>query len=147
MPLGPINVEISPGELIDKITILEIKRERLVDAAKLKNVQSELAMLEASRDRAIAPSDELTGLTAELREVNEALWQVEDELRQSERAGDFGPRFIELARSVYQRNDRRASIKRQINQWLGSRLMEEKSYQGTPEHAESGPGAAGATEA
>jgi len=127
----PINVEISPGELIDKITILQIKRERIADQAKLENVVSELAMLEASRDRAIEPSDELAGLTAELRSVNEALWQVEDELRKCERAGDFGPRFIELARSVYVRNDRRASLKRQINEWLGSRLMEEKSYQGS----------------
>ncbi len=135
-----IRVEISPGELIDKITILEIKRERLVDAAKLRNVQSELAMLKASRDRAIVPSDELAGLTAELRGVNEALWQIEDELRRIELAGDFGPRFIELARSVYQRNDRRASIKRQINERLGSRLMEEKSYQGSVERANSEPG-------
>ena len=87
-------------------------------------------MLEASRDRAIVPSDELVAaLTTELRGVNESLWQVEDELRQSESAGDFGPRFIELARSVYRLNDRRASIKRQVNEALGSRLMEEKSYQ------------------
>jgi len=141
-----IHVEISPGELIDKITILEIKRERLVDAAKLKNVESELAMLEAARDRAIAPSAELAGLTAELRGVNEAVWQIEDELRRSEHAGDFGPRFIELARSVYRRNDRRASIKRQINERLGSRLMEEKSFQESVERAESEPGTAGATD-
>jgi tetratricopeptide (TPR) repeat protein len=126
---GPIHVEISPGELLDKITILKIKRERIADAAKLANVESELAMLEASRDRAIVDSDELAGLTAELRGVNEALWQVEDELRRCERAGDFGPRFIELARSVYRLNDRRAAIKRQINEKLGSRLTEEKSYQ------------------
>jgi len=86
--------------------------------------------LQGRLDRAIVPSDELAGRTAELRGVNRALWQVEDELRQSERAGDFGPRFIELARSVYRLNDRRASLKRQINQTLGSRLMEEKSYQG-----------------
>jgi hypothetical protein len=130
--LGPINVEISPGELIDKITILEIKRERITQAAKLENVLNELAMLKASRDRAITPTDELDGLTAQLRGVNEALWQVEDELRQSESASDFGPRFTELARSVYQLNDRRASIKRKINETLGSRLMEEKSYGTSP---------------
>ena len=127
-PLGPIKVEVSPGELFDKITILQLKRERIADAAKLKNVMSELAMLEASRDRAVTPSDELAGLTAELRGVNEALWQIEDDLRQHERAGDFGPRFIELARSVYRLNDRRAALKRQINETLGSNLMEEKSY-------------------
>jgi hypothetical protein len=127
--LSPINVEISPGELFDKITILQIKSERIRDAAKLKNVMSELAILEAARDRVVMPSDELSGLTAELRHVNEELWQIEDDLRQHERSGDFGPQFIELARSVYRLNDRRASVKRQINQTLGSRLMEEKSYQ------------------
>ena len=124
-----ISVEISPGELLDKITILEIKRDRIAESAKLENVRRELAVLAASRDRAVAPSDELVAaLTAELRGVNEALWEVEDELRQCECAGDFGPRFIELARSVYRLNDRRASIKRKINEALGSPLMEEKSY-------------------
>jgi hypothetical protein len=129
MPMGPINVNISPGELIDKITILQIKRQRITQAAKLANVVAELAMLEASRDRAIVPTDELAALSAQLHGVNEAIWRVEDELRQCERASDFGARFIELARSVYQLNDRRASIKRQINETLGSRLMEEKSYE------------------
>jgi hypothetical protein len=126
---GPINVEVSPGELFDKITILSLKRARIADAAKLKNVMSELEMLEATRDRVVRPSEELNRLTAELGRVNEELWQIEDDLRQHERAGDFGPRFIELARSVYRLNDHRASLKRQINETLGSRLMEEKSYQ------------------
>jgi Family of unknown function (DUF6165) len=129
MPMGPINVEISPGELIDKITILQIKRQRIEQAAKRANVLAELAMLEASRDRAIVPTDELAALSAVLQGVNEAIWRVEDELRQCECASDFGPRFVELARSVYGLNDRRASIKRQINETLGSRLMEEKSYE------------------
>jgi hypothetical protein len=123
-----VTVEISPGELLDKITVLEIKRERIADAAKLENVLFELGLLEASRDRAMLPLAELAGLTAELRSVNEALWQVEDELREHERAGDFGARFIELARSVYRKNDCRAALKRQINERLGSRLIEEKSF-------------------
>jgi tetratricopeptide (TPR) repeat protein len=123
-----VTVEISPGELFDKITILEIKRERLSDAAKRENVITELAVLTQARDRSITSSGDLTGLIDELRAVNEALWQVEDDLRLAERAGDFGSRFIELARSVYRLNDRRAAIKRQLNEHLGSRLIEEKSY-------------------
>jgi Family of unknown function (DUF6165) len=125
-----ISVPVSPGELLDKITILEIKRKRIAESAKLENVRRELAMLEAARDRAVVPSDELVvALTALLLGVNEALWKVEDELRRCESVGDFGPRFIELARSVYRLNDRRASIKREINEALGSSLIEEKSYQ------------------
>jgi hypothetical protein len=125
---GTVLVEIAPGELIDKITILEIKRARIADDAKLAHVRAELAALEAARDRALAPSDELARLTAELRAVNEALWQVEDDLRACERAADFGPRFVELARSVYRRNDERAALKRQINELLGAAFSEQKSY-------------------
>ena len=88
----------------------------------------ELAALRAAHQRALPPSEELRALTAELRTVNERLWQVEDEIRSCERNGDFGPRFIELARSVYQNNDRRAALKRRINQRLGSKIVEEKSY-------------------
>jgi tetratricopeptide (TPR) repeat protein len=124
----PILVETAPGELLDKITILEIKSSRLADAAKLANVRRELAVLSAARDEAVPPSAELERLTAELRGVNEALWDVEDELRRCEREQDFGARFIELARSVYQTNDRRSAIKRGINDLLGSSLKEEKSY-------------------
>ena len=124
----PITVEIAPGELIDKITILEIKNERIADAAKLRNVRVELETLCAARDQAMEKSDDLTRLTAELKTVNEALWEIEDDIRDCERQRDFGPRFIELARSVYHQNDRRAAVKRQINELLGSKLIEEKSY-------------------
>jgi hypothetical protein len=126
---GAVTIEISFGELIDKITILEIKHERIGDAAKLANISAELAMLKAARDRSIACADEVTTLSAELRAVNEELWQVEEDLRRAEDSGDFGSEFIELARSVYRLNDRRASIKRELNEHLGSRVIEEKSYE------------------
>ncbi len=128
MQAKPILVEIAPGELIDKITILEIKSERIADAGKLKNVRVELQVLEAARDAAMAASAELADLTAQLKQVNEALWEIEDAIRDCERGQDFGPKFIELARSVYHSNDRRAALKRQINELLGSKLIEEKSY-------------------
>jgi len=128
MQAKPILVEIAPGELIDKITILEIKSERIADAGKLKNVRVELQVLEAARDAAMAATAELADLTAQLKQVNEALWEIEDAIRDCERGQDFGPKFIELARSVYHSNDRRAALKRQINELLGSKLIEEKSY-------------------
>jgi tetratricopeptide (TPR) repeat protein len=123
-----VRIEMAPGELIDKITILEIKRERIKDAAKLANVRTELDVLNRTRDGALPSSGELERLTAELRSVNEALWELEDRIRECEREGDFGDRFVELARSVYKNNDRRAALKRSINELLGSRLVEEKSY-------------------
>src|SRR5262249_13780643 len=126
--LRPITVEIAPGELIDKITILEIKSERIADAAKLHHVGTELALLVAARDCTVPGSAELTRLATELRAVNEALWQIEDEIRLCERCEDFGPRFVALARSVYRTTDRRAALKRRINELLRSDLMEEKSY-------------------
>ena len=95
---------------------------------KLANVRVELAALVAARDAAIAASEALGQLTAALKKVNEALWQIEDEIRDCERSGDFGPRFIELARAVYHSNDERAALKRQINELLGSDIVEEKSY-------------------
>jgi Flp pilus assembly protein TadD len=121
-------VEVSAGELIDKITILQIKSEQIADPAKLVNVRRELAVLTAVRDQEVSSSADLAGLADELRQVNEALWHVEDEIRECERRQDFGPRFIELARSVYRHNDRRSALKRRINDLLGSRLTEEKSY-------------------
>jgi tetratricopeptide (TPR) repeat protein len=120
--------EVAPGELIDKITILQIKSERMTDQAKLHNVKVELATLLATRDRATPASEELTRLTDGLKGVNEALWEIEDEIRVCERNKDFGEKFIELARSVYKTNDRRAALKRQVNDLLGSRLIEEKDY-------------------
>jgi hypothetical protein len=119
---------VSPSELIDKITILRIKEERITDIAKRSHVQTELTLLEDVRQRSIRPSAELSGLEAELKAVNEILWQVEDDLRRYERDQDFGPRFVELARSVYRHNDRRAGLKRQINELLGARFSEQKSY-------------------
>jgi tetratricopeptide (TPR) repeat protein len=129
-PAGPrpITVEVAPGELIDKITILEIKSEQITDAAKRRHVGTELAVLVEARDRAMPDSEELAILAAELKAVNETLWGIEDEIRLCERDQDFGPRFISLARSVYHTNDRRAALKRQVNELLGSRLIEEKSY-------------------
>jgi tetratricopeptide (TPR) repeat protein len=126
---GGLTIEVSPGELIDKITILEIKSERIADPAKLANVRREMAGLVTVRDRELAPLAELTALVAELKEVNEALWQIEDEIRDCERRRDFGPAFIALARSVYQQNDRRSDVKRRINDLFCSLIIEEKSYQ------------------
>ncbi len=123
-----IDVEVSAGELIDKLTILEIKLERIPDGNQLLNVRTELAALVASRDRAIPPSPELAALTRELKQMNESLWQIEDEIRDCERQKNFGAPFVELARAVYKTNDRRAALKRQINELLGSRLIDEKSY-------------------
>lgn len=123
-----VNVEIAPGELIDKITILEIKLERITDAAKLANVRIELDTLERARDAVLTPSPELDGLTKQLKSINEQLWEIEDDIRDCERAKDFGEKFVELARSVYKSNDKRAALKRDVNTLLGSHLVEEKSY-------------------
>ncbi len=123
-----VNIEVAPGELIDKITILQIKSERIEDPAKLQHVHAELASLSAARDRVIVPSDELLALTAELKSVNEALWVIEDDIRACDRNNDFGPRFVALAQSVYRSNDRRAALKRRINLLLKAEVVEEKSY-------------------
>jgi hypothetical protein len=121
-------VPISPGELIDKITILEIKSQRMTDPAKLHNVRTELALLNdtwrASPYSATDIGAEWTGL----REVNGRLWDIEDRIRDKERDGAFDGVFIELARAVYVTNDERAAIKKAINTKLGSTLVEEKSY-------------------
>lgn len=123
-----ISVEISPGELIDKITILEIKLERIEDEAKLANVRIEYDTLTKARDGAISPSEDLSALAQKLKAVNEALWEIEDDIRDQERARDFGDTFVALARAVYVTNDERMAVKREINDFLGSRLVEEKSY-------------------
>ncbi len=127
-PTTPILVEVAPGELIDRMTILVIKTERIAGAAKLANVRIELETLQRARDAGVPASDELGRLTAELKAVNENLWEIEDDIRDCERAQEFGPRFIELARAVYVTNDQRAALKRQINDLLGSRIVAEKSY-------------------
>ena len=124
-----IDIPVGAGELLDKITILEIKRQHLTDPGKLANVASELELLERCRAQFLPPSEELSRLTTALRSVNQALWDIEDDIRSCERAGDFGPKFVALARSVYRRNDERAALKRQINELLRSPVIEEKSYQ------------------
>jgi Family of unknown function (DUF6165) len=127
-PHRPVLIEAAPGELLDKITILEIKSERINDAAKLRNVRAELAELTAVQREALPASPELIDLARQLKEVNGRLWEIEDAIRDCERQQDFGPRFIELARSVYRENDERAALKRAINELLHSRIVEEKSY-------------------
>lgn len=124
-----VSIEISPGELIDKITILIIKSERVEGAAKLANVRVELALLDSARASQITLSPELVALEKELKSINETLWVIEDDIRDCERAKDFGNRFVELARAVYRTNDERSRIKREINELLGSVIVEEKSYQ------------------
>jgi tetratricopeptide (TPR) repeat protein len=128
----PIRVEISPGELLDKLTILKIKSARIGDEAKLRNVRAELEELQAAREESLPATPELADLEASLQAVNETLWRIEDDLRRCEAGQEFGPAFVELARSVYRENDRRGTLKRAINALLGSRLVEEKSYEGRP---------------
>jgi hypothetical protein len=118
------------GELIDKITILEIKAQRIVDEAKLRNVAVELQLLRDTQDREAINHPRLEALKSDLAAVNARLWDVEDEIRICEKKAEFGPRFIELARAVYQTNDRRAALKREINLLFDSAIVEEKSYAG-----------------
>lgn len=124
-----VSVAVSYGELIDKLTILEIKAERMRDPAKLANVRDELELLGATWANAAASATDIVAERTELKRINESLWEIEDEIRLKERAQTFDARFIELARAVYVTNDRRAAVKRAINEKLGSRLVEEKSYQ------------------
>ena len=125
-----ISAPVSPGELIDKITILEIKQERIEDADKVRNVNAELELLEVLWSGSVFKSTALVGKKrAELKAINEVLWVIEDDLRLKESKAEFDQEFIELARSVYFTNDRRASVKREINICVGSSLIEEKSYQ------------------
>jgi hypothetical protein len=126
-----VTVRIAAGELIDKIAILEIQAERIRDPLKLANVRAELAVLTEARDRTIFDPAAIDGLTTELRAVNEALWTIADRLRECERSGDFGPEFVELARSACRNNDQRAAIKRRINEQVRSEIVEEKSYRAT----------------
>ena len=123
-----ILVPISPGELIDKITILQIKSERMTDAAKLANVRTELKLLEATWQDSAHGKADIGAEWAELKRINEKLWVVEDDIRDKERDRAFDAQFIELARAVYVINDERAAVKRKINGRLGSRIVEEKSY-------------------
>jgi len=123
-----IEVPISVGELVDKVTILEIKSEKIADAGKRANIDRELAALSGVLAPLLAATPALAPLKAELRTTNEALWRIEDDIRDCERQRDFGATFVELARAVYHTNDRRAATKRKIDELMGSDLVEEKSY-------------------
>jgi hypothetical protein len=124
-----IQVPISPGELLDKITILRIKAARMTDPDKVANVKHELGLLEATWKDCGAAGVNLGTAEADLTRVNEKLWVIEDEIRDEERAKRFTGKFIELARAVYFTNDERAAIKKRVNTLLGSSIVEEKSYQ------------------
>ncbi len=123
-----ILVPISPGELIDKITILRIKAARITDAQKVANVRHELQLLERTWRESGAAIPAVAADEAALERVNAALWDIEDEIRDKELAQAFDARFIELARAVYVTNDERAALKKRINTTLGSTIVEEKSY-------------------
>jgi hypothetical protein len=129
-PSGPstILLEVAPGELLDKWSILTIKLERMTDADKRRNVAAELAIVQETRRRAIPESPVLEDLVRELKTANEELWDIENEIRDCEKAQDFGPVFVNLARLVYMTNDRRAHTKKQINELLGAKFREEKDY-------------------
>ena len=126
--MNDILVPISPGELLDKITILRIKSARIADEAKLANVHRELSRLQASRVAVLGADADLAVEETALERVNAELWDIEDRIREHEAARRFDAGFIELARAVYLRNDERAAIKRRINLKLDSALVEEKSY-------------------
>jgi hypothetical protein len=126
--MAELLVPVSPGELIDKITILEIKSARMTDAAKLHNVRTELNLLMETWRASDYSKVDISAEWAGLRDVNTQLWVIEDDIRDKELAGEFDAKFIELARAVYVTNDERAKIKRVINTKLGSALVEEKSY-------------------
>jgi len=124
-----ISVNVSFGELVDKITILELKSKMIQDADKLININNELKYLTATYEKSVNKSAELTKLKDELYSINEKLWQIEDDIRNKERKKQYEEAFIELARSVYYTNDIRSELKRKINLLLGSELVEEKSYE------------------
>ena len=123
-----ITVPVSPGELLDKITILRIKSRRMTDAPKLENVRAELKALEDLWRNSRYGHAEIAADIDALQAVNERLWAIEDDIREQERRKDFGSEFVRLARAVYVENDARAAIKRRINMTLGSSIVEEKSY-------------------
>ena len=127
--MNEILIPISPGELLDKITILQIKSERIADPTKVANVRTELGMLEKVWNEVVDADEQIRALKRELKSINEALWEIEDDIRDEERNRRFGERFIELARAVYVTNDERGNAKKKINLHLNSSIVEEKSYQ------------------
>jgi hypothetical protein len=126
--MSDIRVAISPGEMLDKITILRIKSARMADPRKLSNVRLELEALEQTWSASAYAKADIEAETIALLKVNERLWVIEDDIRDKERAQAFDAEFIRLARAVYFENDERAAIKRRINDKLGSSIVEEKSY-------------------
>lgn len=127
--MSQILIPISPGELLDKITILEIKSERIDSVEKKSNVKEELRLLNKVWIDSGIEDNDLLAMRKELKTINNSLWDIEDDIRQEERDKRFSDRFIELARSVYVTNDERANIKKRINVHLKSEIVEEKSYQ------------------
>lgn len=123
-----LQIPVAPGEVLDKLSILEIKLDRISDPDKLVNVRREHELLSSVWNDSGLETPEISRLRGDLLEVNQALWQIEDDIRDCEANKDFGERFVELARSVYFRNDERAAIKKRINVALGSDIVEEKSY-------------------
>jgi len=123
-----ILVPTAPGELIDKLTILRLKSEKITDAVKLANVRHEMGVLQKTADEALEMSAELLRLWDALYDINADLWVIEDDIRAFESRADFGSGFVALARAVYVTNDERARIKKEINLLLGSQIVEEKSY-------------------
>jgi len=123
-----LHVPLSVGEVLDKVTILEIKSERISDPAKLENIRTELGHLRALLVDPVFEDAAVCSLVDALKRINEALWDIEDDIRAEEAAEQFGSRFIELARAVYVTNDKRALLKKQLNEATGSTLVEEKSY-------------------
>jgi len=124
-----VTAEISYGELIDKITILTIKSERITDEHKLKNIYTELQSLHETCINYIGSREDVAELQELLKKINEALWDIEDAIRVKERKKEFDNEFVEIARSVYVTNDQRCAVKKQIDTLLGSHLTEEKSYE------------------
>jgi transcriptional regulator of nitric oxide reductase len=123
-----IFVPVSPGEVLDKITILEIKSERIQEEEKLLNVRRELVLLKEVWAEKVVDDKNVRRLHVQLKEINEALWDIEDAIRDEERLHRFEERFVELARNVYFTNDRRSRVKKELNTYLGSEIVEEKSY-------------------
>ncbi len=124
-----INTPVSFGEILDKITILEIKQQHITDAEKLKNVRHELNLLTDTWNKNVTQTSEISRLKEQLKQVNQSLWNIEDNIRIKESKKEFDDEFIQIARSVYYENDKRADVKKQVNLLLGSELVEEKSYQ------------------
>jgi phenylalanyl-tRNA synthetase alpha subunit len=124
-----VTVEISYGELVDKITILTIKSERITNKEKLKNIQTELETLQKAYDDYVGNRLDITQLQKLLKKINESLWDIEDAIRIKERNKEFDDEFTEIARSVYTTNDERCAIKKKIDLLLGSHITEEKSYE------------------